>query len=100
MQPLMDGDLEELVRTGSWKGKAGGYDIMGLASRHIDISDGDETFKQVVHDYAVTGLGYMYVYVDPEADYGRGEVKYTHVDPFRVYVDPASRDRFFNSISS
>ena len=42
MQPLMDGDLEELVRTGSWKGKAGGYDIMGLASRHIDISDGDE----------------------------------------------------------
>ena len=64
-----------------------------------DISNGDSTFKQVVHDYAVTGLGYMYVYVDPEADYGRGEVKYTHVDPFRVYVDPASRDRFFNDAS-
>ena len=47
---------------------------------------------QVVHDYAVTGLGYMYVYVDPEADYGRGEVKHT-TDPF-IYVDPASRDRF------
>jgi hypothetical protein len=64
-----------------------------------DISNGDSTFKQVVHDYAVTGLGYMYVYVDPDADYGRGEVKYTHVDPFRVYVDPASRDRFFNDAS-
>ena len=64
-----------------------------------DISNGDSTFKQVVHDYAVTGLGYMYVYIDPEADYGRGEVKYTHVDPFRVYVDPASRDRFFNDAS-
>ena len=64
-----------------------------------DISNGDSTFKQVVHDYAVTGLGYMYVYVDPEADYGRGEVKYTHVEPFRVYVDPASRDRFFNDAS-
>ena len=64
-----------------------------------DISNGDSTFKQVVHDYAVTGLGYMYVYVDPEADYGRGEVKYTHVDPFRVYVDPASRDRFFDDAS-
>ena len=64
-----------------------------------DISDGDSTFKQVVHDYAVTGLGYMYVYIDPEDDYGRGEVKYTHVDPFRVYVDPASRDRFFNDAS-
>tara|TARA_R100000458_G_scaffold48950_1_gene48292 strand:+ start:1127 stop:2722 length:1596 start_codon:yes stop_codon:yes gene_type:complete len=37
--------------------------------------------------------------VDPEADYGRGEVKYTNVDPFRVYVDPASRDRFFQDAS-
>tara|TARA_R110002051_G_scaffold175632_1_gene245675 strand:+ start:594 stop:2183 length:1590 start_codon:yes stop_codon:yes gene_type:complete len=41
----------------------------------------------------------MYVYIDPEADYGKGEVKYTHVDPFRVYVDPASRDRFFQDAS-
>ena len=41
----------------------------------------------------------MYVYIDPEADYGRGEIKYTHVDPFRVYVDPASRDRFFQDAS-
>ena len=61
-----------------------------------DISKGDSVFKQVVHDYAVTGLGYMYVYMDPESDYGRGEIKYTHIDPFRVYVDPASRDRFFS----
>jgi hypothetical protein len=64
-----------------------------------DISKGDTVFKQVVHDYAVAGLGYMYVYVDPEADYGKGEVKYTDVDPFRVYVDPASRDRFFQDAS-
>ena len=41
----------------------------------------------------------MYVYMDPESDYGRGEIKYTHVDPFRVYVDPASRDRFFSDAS-
>jgi hypothetical protein len=64
-----------------------------------DISKGDVVFKQVVHDYAVQGLGYMYIYMDPEADYGRGEIKYTHVDPFRVYVDPASRDRFFQDAS-
>ena len=64
-----------------------------------DISKGDSTFKQVVHDYAVTGIGYMYVYIDPEADYGRGEVKYKNVDPFRVYVDPASRDRYFEDAS-
>jgi len=71
----------------------------GILEYIWDISKGDTVFKQVVHDYAVQGLGYMYVYMDPEADYGRGEIKYTHVDPFRVYVDPASRDRFFSDAS-
>jgi len=61
-----------------------------------DISDGNEVFKQVVHDYAVTGLGYFYAYIDREADYGRGEVKFTYVDPFRVVVDPNSRNRWFD----
>tara|TARA_R100001530_G_scaffold134203_1_gene108635 strand:+ start:458 stop:2491 length:2034 start_codon:yes stop_codon:yes gene_type:complete len=60
-----------------------------------DISDGDEVFKQVVHDYAVTGLGYFYGYIDREADYGRGEVKFSYVDPFRVVVDPNARDKYF-----
>ena len=39
-----------------------------------DISDGDTQFKQAVHDYATAGMGYLYAYIDPEADYGRGEV--------------------------
>ena len=39
-----------------------------------DISDGNETFKQVIHDYAVTGLGYFYAFLEPEADFGRGEI--------------------------
>mgnify|MGYP005989411221 FL=1 len=64
-----------------------------------DISDGDTQFKQAVHDYATTGLGYFYAYIDPEADYGRGEIKFTYVDPFRVYVDPASRHRYFDDAS-
>ena len=59
-----------------------------------DISDGNETFKQVIHDYTVTGLGYFYAYVDREADYGRGEVKFTYIDPFRVVVDPNARNRW------
>ena len=61
-----------------------------------DLSDGDEVFKQVVHDYAVTGLGYFYAYIDREADYGRGEVKFTYVDTFRVVVDPNSRNKWFD----
>jgi len=61
-----------------------------------NISDGNEVFKQTIHDYAVTGLGYFYAYVDREADYGRGEVKFTYVDPFRVVVDPNTRSRYFD----
>ena len=64
-----------------------------------DISDGDEQFKQAVHDYAVTGLGYFYAYIDKEADYGRGEVKFKHLNPFKVYVDPNARDRYFGDAS-
>ena len=62
-------------------------------------SDGNEIFKQVVHDYAVTGLGYFYCYLDKDGDYGRGEVKFTYIDPFRVYVDPNSRNRYFDDAS-
>ena len=61
-----------------------------------DNSDGDEVFKQVIHDYSVAGLGYFYGYIDPEDDYGRGEVKFTYVDPFRVVVDPNSRSKWFD----
>ena len=64
-----------------------------------DISDGDTQFKQAVHDYATAGMGYFYAYIDPEADFGRGEVKFTYVDPFRVYVDPASRNRYMDDAS-
>ena len=65
-----------------------------------DVSDCNTHFKQVVHDYSVAGLGYFYVYLDPEADYGRGDVKITHINPFRVYVDPAARDRYYADSSA
>ena len=65
-----------------------------------DISDGAHHFKQAVHDYATTGMGYFYGYVEPEADYGRGEVMFTHINPFRVYVDPASKDRYFKDAAN
>lgn len=61
-----------------------------------DSSDGDAHIKDAIHDYAVTGLGYLYVYTDRESDFGRGDIKFTHVNPFRVYVPPSSRDRWFN----
>tara|TARA_R100001129_G_scaffold186520_1_gene178611 strand:- start:2933 stop:4942 length:2010 start_codon:yes stop_codon:yes gene_type:complete len=60
-----------------------------------DVSEGDTHIKQAIQDYAVTGLGYLYAYIDGEADFGRGDVKFTHVNPFRVYVPPDCRDRWF-----
>jgi len=60
------------------------------------ISDGDSQMKQAIHDYATTGLGYLYSYVDTESDFGRGDVKFTYLDPFRVYVSPSSRNRWLD----
>jgi len=65
-----------------------------------DMSDGDAQMKSALHDYAVTGLGYLYVYLDRESDFGRGDIKFTHVNPFRVYVPPSSRDRWFGDAES
>ena len=59
-------------------------------------SDGDWQMKQAIQDYAVTGMGYMYAYIDRESDFGRGDVKFTYLDPFRVYASPSSRDRWFS----
>ena len=53
-------------------------------------SDGDWQMKQAIQDYATTGMGYLYAYIDRESDFGRGDVKFT-----RVYASPSSRDRWF-----
>ena len=59
-------------------------------------SNGDWQLKQAIHDYATTGMGYLYSYIDPESDFGRGDVKFTYVNPFRVYVSPNTRNRWFD----
>jgi hypothetical protein len=60
------------------------------------ISDGDWQMKQAIQDYATTGMGYLYTYIDSTSDFGRGDVKFTYIDPFRVYASPSSRDRWFS----
>ena len=65
-----------------------------------EISDGNTHLKQAIHDHSTTGLGYLYAYIDTEADFGKGEIKFTSVDPFRVYVPSSSRDRYFNDADS
>jgi len=66
--------------------------IMGFVWQN---SDGDAQMKQAIHDYCVVGLGYLYAYVDYDSDFGKGDVKFSYIDPFRIYVPASSRDRFF-----
>tara|TARA_R100000995_G_C3482720_1_gene125060 strand:- start:843 stop:2888 length:2046 start_codon:yes stop_codon:yes gene_type:complete len=67
--------------------------IMGFVWQN---SEGDAQMKQAIHDYCVVGLGYIYAYVDYDSDFGKGDVKFSYIDPFRIYVPATSRDRFFS----
>ena len=42
IQPLSDEDLAALILTGSWRGKAGGYDLAGAMGKFATIVDGAE----------------------------------------------------------
>ena len=64
------------------------------------ISNGTMHLKQAIHDFTTTGLGYLYVYTDAESDMGKGDIKMVAVDPFRVYVPPNCRDRWFDDADS
>jgi len=70
--------------------------MSALLSYMYDISDGRTVIRQVIDDYYVMGVGYINVYQDPKKDMGKGEVCLHDVDPLDVYVDPNSRDRFFD----
>jgi len=67
-----------------------------LLSYMYDISDGRTIIRQAIDDYYVMGVGYINVYQDPMMDMGKGEVCMHDVDPLDVYVDPNSRNRFFD----
>ncbi|MEE2758788.1 MAG: Maf family protein [Candidatus Thermoplasmatota archaeon] len=42
IQPLSDDELEALILTESWRGKAGGYDLAGAMGQFAEIVDGEE----------------------------------------------------------
>ncbi len=70
--------------------------LSNLLSYMYDISDGETIIKQAIDDYYVMGIGYINVYQDPMMDMGKGEVCMHDIDPLDVYVDPNSRNRFFD----
>ena len=59
-----------------------------------DNSTGNVELKQAIDDYYVKGMGVMMAYIDPDADYGAGEVKIKAIDPLELFIDPSSKDPF------
>jgi hypothetical protein len=65
-----------------------------------DVNDGNSVLKQAIEDYYVAGMGVFQAYVDPYEDNGRGEVKFTALNPLDVYVDPSAKDVFCRDASA
>lgn len=55
---------------------------------------GKQQYEYHVDDFSVGGMGVWLAWSDPTADGGRGEVHFRSIDPMKVYIDPASTDRY------
>jgi len=66
-----------------------------LMSYIWDNSGANDELKLAIYDAYVKGMGYVMAYIDPYADFGKGDICIKSIDPFDVYVDPNSKDRFF-----
>uniref|UniRef100_A0A6H1ZYE8 Putative portal protein n=1 Tax=viral metagenome TaxID=1070528 RepID=A0A6H1ZYE8_9ZZZZ len=59
-----------------------------------DISSGNSELKQAIDDYYVKGVGWICAYVDPNADFGKGEIYIKCIDPMEMFLDPNTKDIF------
>lgn len=59
------------------------------------VNNATMKLKQVIKDYYVGSMGWAIIYWDPLKNNDAGEICIDTVDPKRVYVDPNSRDFFF-----
>ncbi|MAC52144.1 MAG: hypothetical protein CME31_06335 [Gimesia sp.] len=85
-----------------WKAVGATGDDVDAAQVHSDIaeycwylSNGKSLYSQVVLDSLTKGIGYFLVDIDRDDDRGLGEVKFKRIEPYDIYVDPASRDFLF-----
>jgi len=70
----------------------------GVASAISDLhahiwkeSNGTYINERTVTDNEDTGTGAFQVYIDPYADFGKGEIKVAALDPLDIYIDPNSK---------
>tara|TARA_R100001082_G_scaffold39219_3_gene20645 strand:- start:274 stop:2529 length:2256 start_codon:yes stop_codon:yes gene_type:complete len=85
-----------------WKAVGATGDDVDVAQVHADIADycwylsnGKSIYSQVVLDSLTKGIGYFLVDIDKDADRGMGEVVFKKIEPYDVYIDPASKDFLF-----
>ena len=85
-----------------WKAVGATGDDVDVAQVHSDIADycwylsnGKSLYSQISLDALTKGIGYFLVDVDKDADRGMGEVRFSRIDPYDVFVDPSSRDFLF-----
>ena len=85
-----------------WKAVGATGDDVDTAQVHSDIADycwylsnGKSLYSQIALDALTKGIGYFLVDIDRDSDRGMGEVMFKRVDPYDIYVDPASRDFLF-----
>ena len=85
-----------------WKAVGATGDDVDVAQVHSDIADycwyqsnGKSIYSQIVLDSLTKGIGYFLIDVDKDLDRGMGEVIFKRLDPYDVFVDPASRDFLF-----
>ena len=85
-----------------WKAVGATGDDVDVAQVHSEVSDycwylsnGKSIYSQIVLDSLTKGIGYFLIDVDRDMDRGLGEVVFKRVDPYDVYVDPASTDFLF-----
>ena len=89
-----------------WKAVGVTGDDVDVAQVHSDITDycwhmsnGKSMYSQITLDALTKGIGYFMIDVDPDLDRGMGEVLFKRLEPYDVYVDPASKDFLFRDAS-
>lgn len=57
-------------------------------------SKGESKIDKFTRDFIEIGLSGIQVYFDPNADYGKGEILFTDLDPIKeLYLDPSSKEQ-------
>lgn len=67
-------------------------DVADLLSYIWYNSDGNAHMSRGATDFEVDGMGALMAYLDPYADWGKGEIKLCSVNPLDIYIDPNSKD--------